>query len=58
VGVPLSGQYFFELGLYFSSEYVLSHFVSVNLFFVSVNLFFPGQKFNNDLFGIALMKVT
>jgi len=25
VGVPLSGQYFFELGLYFPSEYVLSH---------------------------------
>jgi hypothetical protein len=23
--VPLSGQYFFELGLYFPSEYVLSH---------------------------------
>jgi hypothetical protein len=26
VGVPLSGQYFFELGLYFPSEYVLSHY--------------------------------
>jgi hypothetical protein len=30
VGVPLSGQYFFELGLYFPSEYVLSHSVTTN----------------------------
>jgi hypothetical protein len=48
VGVPLSGQYFFELGLYFPSEYVLSQSLNQH-----IEYNFSGLKNKNKPFALC-----